>query len=53
MFLLDGEGVRRDKNSEKPVKQGDVFFIPPMEWHQFANTGKETMKFLCLIPYKS
>lgn len=53
VFLLDGEGVRRDKNSEKPVKQGDVFFIPPMEWHQFANTGKETMKFLCLIPYKS
>ena len=53
VFLLDGDGVRRDKNSEKPVKQGDVFFIPPMEWHQFANTGKETMKFLCLIPYKS
>ena len=53
VFLLEGEGVRRDKNSEKPIKQGDVFFIPPMEWHQFVNTGKETMKFLCLIPYKS
>ena len=52
VFLLEGKGVRRDKNSEKSIKQGDVFFIPSMEWHQFVNTGKETLKFLCLIPYK-
>jgi mannose-6-phosphate isomerase-like protein (cupin superfamily) len=27
-----------------------VLFVKPMEWHQFLNTGKETLKFLCLIP---
>jgi quercetin dioxygenase-like cupin family protein len=52
VFVLEGNGVTRDKNNENPFKQGDVFFVPPMEWHQFVNTGKETLKFLCLIPYK-
>jgi quercetin dioxygenase-like cupin family protein len=52
VFVLEGNGVTRDKASEKPFKQGDIFFIPPMEWHQFVNTGKEPLKFLCLIPYK-
>ena len=52
VFILEGHGVARDKVKEAPFKQGDVFFIPPMEWHQFINTGKKPLKFLCLIPYK-
>ena len=52
VFILEGSGVTRDKNKEEPFNQGDVFFVLPMEWHQFVNTGKETLKFLCLIPYK-
>ena len=52
VFVLEGEGVIRDKNNEKPFNQNDVLFVPPMEWHQFVNTGSETLKFLCLIPYK-
>ena len=52
VFILEGEGVAKNKESEEPFKSGDVFFIPPMEWHQFINTGEKTLKFLCLIPYK-
>lgn len=52
VFILEGGGVTRDKTSEEPFKEGDVFFVPAMEWHQFINTGKDTLKFLCLIPYK-
>jgi quercetin dioxygenase-like cupin family protein len=52
VFVLEGNGVTRDKNDEKPFKQGDVFFIPSMEWHQFINTGKDMLKFICLIPYE-
>ncbi|RLF37229.1 MAG: cupin [Thermoplasmata archaeon] len=52
VFILEGEGVAKNKESEEPFKSGDVFFIPPMEWHQFVNTGEKTLKFLCLIPYK-
>lgn len=52
VFILEGSGAARDKITRKPFKEGDVFFIPSMEWHQLINTGKNTLKFLCLIPYK-
>jgi quercetin dioxygenase-like cupin family protein len=52
VFVLEGAGVTRDKSKEEPFKPGDVFFVPPMEWHQFVNSGSETLKFICLIPYK-
>jgi quercetin dioxygenase-like cupin family protein len=52
VFVLEGKGVTKNKETEKPFNQGDVFFVPPMEWHQFVNTSNETLKFLCLIPYK-
>lgn len=52
VFILEGNGITRNKNSEKSFNSGDVLFIPPMEWHQFVNTGDKTLKFLCLIPNK-
>jgi len=52
VFILEGNGVTRDKINEKPFKQGDVIFVPSMEWHQFMNTAEDTLKLLCLIPYK-
>jgi quercetin dioxygenase-like cupin family protein len=52
VFIIEGEGITKDKTSEKKFNQGDVLFIPPMEWHQFVNTGDKLLKFLCLIPYK-
>ncbi len=52
VFILEGNGVTRDKINEKPFKQGDVIFVPSMEWHQFINTAEDTLKLLCLIPYK-
>jgi quercetin dioxygenase-like cupin family protein len=52
VFILEGTGVLRDKTHEEPLKPGDVVFVKPMEWHQFVNTGKKLLKFLCLIPIK-
>ena len=52
VFVLEGNGVTKDKTNEKEFSQGDVFFIPSMEWHQFINTSENILKFLCLIPYK-
>ena len=52
IFVLQGNGVTKDKNNEKAFKQGDVFFVPPMEWHQFVNTSDNVLKIICLIPYK-
>ena len=52
VFILEGSGVIKNKTNEEPIKKWDVIFVLPMEWHQFVNTGKETLKFLCLIPIK-
>ena len=52
VFVLEGDGITKNKTSEEPFKQGDVLFVPPMEWHQFCNTGNEMLKIICLIPYK-
>jgi len=52
VFVLEGNGVVRDREKQESFERGDIFFIPPMEWHQFVNTGKEILKFICLIPYK-
>jgi len=52
VFVLEGNGVTKSKTDEKPFKTGDVFFIPPMEWHQFVNTSDKPLKIICLIPYK-
>lgn len=52
VFVLEGDGIAIAKDGEAKFGTGDVFFIPPMEWHQFKNTGRETVTFLCLIPYK-
>ncbi len=51
VFVLEGEGVVFDGESATPFKANDVVFIPPDERHQFKNTGKKPLKFLCLIPY--
>lgn len=52
VFILEGTGTMRDKQNEISFKPGDIFFIKPMEWHQFVNTGPTLLKFLCLVPYK-
>ena len=52
IFVLEGNGVTKNKTGEEVFCQGDVLFVSPMEWHQFVNTGKETLKIICLIPYK-
>jgi quercetin dioxygenase-like cupin family protein len=51
VFILEGEGAVFDGKKATPFKANDVVFVPPDEWHQFKNTGKKTLKFLCLIPH--
>jgi len=52
VFILEGNGKANSKENSWSFAPGDVFFIPPMEWHQFENTGESVLKLLCLIPYK-
>jgi quercetin dioxygenase-like cupin family protein len=50
VFILEGEGIVFDGKKSISFKRDDVVFTLPNEWHQFKNIGKDTLKFLCLIP---
>jgi quercetin dioxygenase-like cupin family protein len=50
VFILKGEGVVFDGENSAPFKANDIVFIPSEERHQFKNTSKKQLKFLCLIP---
>lgn len=52
VFILEGEGHVVGGAEEKKFKPGDFIFVPPNEKHQFKNTGKKPLKFLCLVPHK-
>ena len=51
VYVLEGKGLVLAASKEEKIKPGDVVFVPPDERHQFKNTGKDILKFLCLIPY--
>ncbi|MBM4084874.1 MAG: cupin domain-containing protein [Planctomycetes bacterium] len=53
VFVLAGQGVVATAEGDRPLKQGDVVFVPAQELHQFRNPGQESLSFLCLIPSPS
>jgi len=52
VFILNGKGRIKCGDEERIVEAGYVVFIPPNALHSFENIGGETLRFLCLIPYK-
>ena len=50
VYVLEGEGVVLEAGREVPLKAGDVIYVAPDEVHQFRNTGRCRMRFLCLVP---
>ena len=53
VFILQGEGTVIGEGYERKFRDGMVIFIPSNEKHQFKNSGKKDVKFLCLIPIKA
>lgn len=49
-FVLEGNGVVLEGDTEHPISSGDVVYVSPDETHQFRNTGDAPLKFLCLVP---
>ena len=52
VFILEGERIVIGGREEKKFKAGDPIFIPANEKHQLKNNSKNSVKFLCLTPYK-
>ena len=50
VFVLLGKGKVYGGGKEVSLSPGYTVFVPPMEEHQFTNTGDEVLRFVCLIP---
>lgn len=46
-YILAGRGRMRVDGEEREVRPGDAIAIPPGAIHTIANTGHETLTFLC------
>jgi quercetin dioxygenase-like cupin family protein len=49
-YILAGQGEVLTPDGPSPVQAGDCLFVAPGDNHQFRNTGREPLKFLCLVP---
>ena len=50
VFVLEGEGIVVEGETQHPLRAGDVVFVRPGEIHQFRNAGHQPLRFLCLVP---
>ncbi len=50
-YILEGEGVLVNPDgSTTPLRPGDAVLVPPMQKHQYRNTGTGVFRFICCIP---
>ncbi|MDY0010194.1 MAG: cupin domain-containing protein [Candidatus Izemoplasmatales bacterium] len=49
-YIIAGEGSLMIDGKENPVKAGSYAYVPQDHIHQFRNVGKETFKFICIVP---
>ena len=49
-FIVEGEGALTIEDGDIPFKAGDVIYVEPFMKHNYKNTGKSVLKFLCIIP---
>ena len=50
VLVLAGEGQAFGNGKEQKIVAGDVIVVPANEVHQFRNTGKVAMEFICMVP---
>lgn len=50
IFVLEGNAVAVGEKGVESISVGDLISIPGEEIHQIKNTGKTTLKVLCMIP---
>ena len=51
VYVLEGNCQVTCESEKANASAGYVVFIPSNAKHQFANTGKSTLRFLCLVPH--
>ena len=48
-YVLEGEGMMHIEKETKKVNSGYAIYIPPNSSQYIENTGKDDLKFLCIV----
>lgn len=53
VFVLAGSGVVRGADGlDRDIQPGMVVYVGPGETHGFFNTGRDPLRFICVIPHQ-
>ena len=50
VFVVEGGGTIFLDGAERPIRAGDVIYVPADEQHQFKADPAKGLRFLCLVP---
>ncbi|MGD9143518.1 MAG: cupin domain-containing protein [Dehalococcoidia bacterium] len=50
LFVVDGTGVLKSGNTERPIAEGDAIMVLPDEQHGILNTSKDLLRVICVVP---
>jgi len=50
VFIVAGGGTIFLEGAERPIRSGDVIYVPADQQHQFKADPKAGLRFLCLVP---
>ena len=50
IYVISGSARVEHDGESRDLRPGDVVYVGPNATHQFVNTAKEPLEFLCLVP---
>jgi len=50
VYVVAGSGAVLLEGEYRPVRAGDVVYVPALEEHQFRADGGDELRFLCVVP---
>lgn len=50
LFVVEGKGVLKSANSERPIAEGDAIMVLPNEQHGILNTSDRLLRVICVVP---
>ncbi len=50
VFIVEGAGTVLLEGAERPIRAGDVIYVPADQEHQFKAHPVQGLRFLCLVP---
>lgn len=50
VYVVSGTGTARSEGGDSMIAPGSTAYVEPSAKHCFVNTGKETLRFVCVIP---